>query len=274
MKKFTLLLACLLSITFTHSAMAGKIVKWVDANGKVHYGDKPPMPTASTKSRVLNNQGITIDNIDNTRRQEKIDYAARDKTRKDAALLATYNSVEEIDVAMQRNIKTDEIALGNLNEELETLNNYYDKNNAQRMAHKKANTQVPDNLTQENKALRKKIIFTEEQIENKKKQIQATRQRYEADKIRYEELKPRSHALSNLKDKQRSLSDLERWRAKAQQRVEHFESKIALLKRNNGHLSNNDKNGYLNAVREVERADAQIYKTKLAIQKNQKDLSR
>jgi len=274
MKKITLLLACLLSISFTHTALAGKIVKWVDKNGVVHYGDKPPMPTAATTSKVLNDQGVTVDTINQSRTKEKIDYAARDKTRKDAALLATYNSVEEIDFALQRNIETDENALANLNIELDSLQNYYDKNNAKRMAYKKANKPTPERLVQENKSLRSKIIFTEEQIEAKEKQIEETRKRYEADKARYEELKPRSYALTNLKDKQRSLADLEAWRNKAISKVEYYENKIAMLKRNNAHLSKHEKSRYLNAVREVERADAQIKKTRIAIKKNEADLSR
>lgn len=51
MKRIILLLACLAIMPF--GAQAGKLYRWVDHQGKVHYGDAPPADGAQVESKKL-----------------------------------------------------------------------------------------------------------------------------------------------------------------------------------------------------------------------------
>ncbi len=45
MRSYTQIIALLLTITLCPFVAADKLYKWVDAKGKVHYSDKPPVDT-------------------------------------------------------------------------------------------------------------------------------------------------------------------------------------------------------------------------------------
>ncbi len=50
--RLNFLLVCLLMGAVSNSAVGGSIKKWVDANGQVHYGDKPPNSAVTTDVKV------------------------------------------------------------------------------------------------------------------------------------------------------------------------------------------------------------------------------
>ena len=51
MKRIVLLLICLAFMPL--SAQAGKLYRWVDSNGKVHYGDAPPADAKQVETKKL-----------------------------------------------------------------------------------------------------------------------------------------------------------------------------------------------------------------------------
>ncbi|OGS99559.1 MAG: hypothetical protein A3F73_03045 [Gallionellales bacterium RIFCSPLOWO2_12_FULL_59_22] len=51
MKRIVLLLCCL--ALMPSGALAGKLYRWVDAQGKVHYGDAPPADAAQVEAKKL-----------------------------------------------------------------------------------------------------------------------------------------------------------------------------------------------------------------------------
>ena len=93
--------------------------KWVDEKGVVHYTDKMP-PEAVDKANVeLNKQGIPIKRTDkaltpeqrraNEQEAERAKEAARaqeDVARRDRALVSSYTSEAEIDLARNRSLQT------------------------------------------------------------------------------------------------------------------------------------------------------------------------
>ena len=50
---FATLLAASLLLAATPSHAGDKVYRWVDKNGRVHYGDRPPANTAPTKVRTI-----------------------------------------------------------------------------------------------------------------------------------------------------------------------------------------------------------------------------
>lgn len=96
----------------------GGTFKWVDEKGVTHYGDTLPPEYANRGNSELNSRGmvirkseraLTADEIRarDSENERKRSDAARltEQRRTDMALLNTYTSAEEIDVARSRNLQ-------------------------------------------------------------------------------------------------------------------------------------------------------------------------
>jgi hypothetical protein len=94
-------------------ASAGKVYRWVDNEGVVHFGDQVPPEYAPIDRQVLNQQGIAVSTEQGTLTEEELAAerqatADKDATRaaahRDEVLLNTYLSVEEIETLRDRRI--------------------------------------------------------------------------------------------------------------------------------------------------------------------------
>lgn len=114
-----------------------KLYRWVDADGVVHYGDSVPPEFAENEKQVLNDAGITVDvlrgkktpeEIAEEKRQLELEQQRELQRRADKALLATYLSIDEIEMHRDRRIelfqaqaRVTELYLRNLQRRLESL---------------------------------------------------------------------------------------------------------------------------------------------------------
>lgn len=180
-----------------------KIIKWVDKDGVTHYGDKPPMPDAASKASVLNKEGIVVKKI----QQEQIDHEAEQiaaqLNRHDAALLATYNSVEEIDIAKERNTRIDLITLENMQSQLASQKELQTAQRKKIAEFVRNRQPIPAELKLETKTTLADIHASEKAVASKMMEIAAIQKRYDDDKARFMELKPRDHTLVDLKSKRK-----------------------------------------------------------------------
>jgi Domain of unknown function (DUF4124) len=113
------LAAALFALAFAASAAKpATTYKWVDEDGKVHYSDKAP-PETPKGATVLDKQARPVKQIDapltpeqmkakaDEDEREKATAKARDdQARKDRALMASYTSENEIDLARNRAVST------------------------------------------------------------------------------------------------------------------------------------------------------------------------
>jgi hypothetical protein len=105
-------------LTFAVSAAAGsrdgKVYRWVDTDGIVHYDDSVPPEYREQDQDILTEQGVKIGTIRGRKSAEEI--AAENKAiemqlqkdlqlRADRALLSTYLSVEEIQMHCDRRVE-------------------------------------------------------------------------------------------------------------------------------------------------------------------------
>ena len=102
---------CLALVTlFALPAAAGKVYRWVDDQGVVHFGDSVPPEYATSDRDILNEQGVAVDSeegaltpeekaeADRLAAEEKQRKAEEDSARaRDRTLLNTYLSVSEIE---------------------------------------------------------------------------------------------------------------------------------------------------------------------------------
>jgi hypothetical protein len=103
------LIALLLSTLLLSTAQAGKLYKWVDDEGQVHYSDKLPPTDAPRAHSHLDERGITIGSVGAAKTDEEIQQEAEmerlrrerqqliDKQRADdRVLLRTFRSEDDI----------------------------------------------------------------------------------------------------------------------------------------------------------------------------------
>lgn len=185
----------LLKVTFLATLListpisAGKIIKWVDKNGVTHYGDKPPMPNKAKKSAILNNQGVTVKKINNTPTKKKeANQIPNELSRYDKALLATYNSADEIDLAKARNTKIDKLALEANEQKHQTISERLTDNKKRLQQYTDENKEAPTDIVTTIEQDSKAIVNLEKKITANKETIAKIQQRYENDKLRYIEL--------------------------------------------------------------------------------------
>jgi len=115
-------------------------------------------------------------------------------------LLASYNSVEEIDIACDRNTRIDKSALESLDQKRTNLLEQQKKNTEKIADLTKRKRPVPPQLTQDNQKYQADIANTDKQMVTKKHDIEVISQRYENDKQRYQELKAQGFTLSNIRN--------------------------------------------------------------------------
>ncbi len=91
-----------------------KVFRWEDDEGNVYYGDSIPAEYAERPKEVLNEHGVTVENLEGKKTPEQIErerienelrVAQELQLRADRALLATYLSVEEIVMHRDRRVE-------------------------------------------------------------------------------------------------------------------------------------------------------------------------
>jgi hypothetical protein len=107
------------AVAVATGAWAAGTYKWVDEQGVVHYSDQAPPETPAKGATVLDKEGRQVKRIEpplspqqqkaqaeEEERQRTLAKAREDQARKDKALMQSYTSEEEIDIARTRAIST------------------------------------------------------------------------------------------------------------------------------------------------------------------------
>ena len=130
-----------LSLTiFVSLAAAGQqgVYKWEDDEGNVFYSDHPPPEAADFPKDIKNEHGITVETLEGKKSEEQLaaerEAAERQRQaelqmRADRALLATYQTVDEIEMHRDRRVelfqaqsRVTELYIRNLRRRLAKLN--------------------------------------------------------------------------------------------------------------------------------------------------------
>lgn len=203
MKKLLFLVALALS------APAGAAFRCVDEKGRTHVGDTPPAGCANVPMQEVTRGGTVIRTIQPSvteeqakaraeaeEKQRQAEKVASEQKRKDMALLATYSTEKEFDVARDRNI---EPLAGRIKQSEERLKEI-DKRQAaikDEMEFYKAGKKkggdkkdvMPPGLTAELGRLDDERKTIQKGIVNYEKEIGELRNKYDSDKKRWMDLK-------------------------------------------------------------------------------------
>lgn len=139
MQKVILPILVILLMPVAGVAQDARVYKWVDKNGVTHYGDSIPAEYAELPKEVLNDHGVTVENLEGKKTPEQIEAerieaervaAIELQRRADQALLATYLSVDEILMHRDRRVelfqaqsRVTELYLRNLERRMSKLRN-------------------------------------------------------------------------------------------------------------------------------------------------------
>lgn len=187
----SLLVGLLLLTTFSHQAhSAGTIVKWKDDKGVTHYGDSVPAQYSNREHSEISKQGITVKLNKPVNHQDQVaDVAKQEQDKKDKALISAFTNANEIDLARDRNLQLDLVAVEGLQ--------LQKKNSLKRLAENqsyannfiKKNKPVPADLIADIKSNQAEVAKQEQQINERKAAMENTRKRFDDDKIRFIALK-------------------------------------------------------------------------------------
>lgn len=113
-RKLSMMMGLLMAWLPVSGVVAGKLYRWVDENGKVHYTDSLPPQQAGEAHEELNPQGVTVKEVSKAKTREEIAREQeierlREEQRKlaekqnaeDQVLLNTFRNEE--DILMSRN---------------------------------------------------------------------------------------------------------------------------------------------------------------------------
>ena len=196
--------ATALAVALSIAPARAATYKWVDENGKVHYTDKLPTEGVGKGGTVLDKQARPVKKIETPptlaeiRAREAEDEQKRlmakqneEIARRDRALVSSYTTEDEIDLARSR-------SLGTIDSQLESALAYVHQlaRRKDELVKRKAaeGKPLPPALERELEGAESELEKTSALIDQKRKERQAVVARYDADRARWRELKAISEA--------------------------------------------------------------------------------
>ena len=185
---------------------AGAAFKCVDAKGITHIGDTPPPGCAAVMMYEVTPGGKVLREIEPTltpeqakvravemEKKREADKIAAEQKRKDAALLSTYASEKEFDVARDRNVEPVKVriaatedrikAVEKRQKEIQEEMEFYKAGKAKKAA------EMPANLSVDLKRIEAERVTLVSSIATSEKEILDIKTKFDADKKRWIDLK-------------------------------------------------------------------------------------
>lgn len=137
MQRIVVALALTLVVPLAVAGQQG-VYKWEDDDGNVFYSDHPPPEAADFPKDIKNEHGVTVETLEGKKTEEQLqaEREAEERRRReelrlraDRALLATYQTIDEIEMHRDRRVelfqaqsRVTELYIRNLRRRLAQLN--------------------------------------------------------------------------------------------------------------------------------------------------------
>lgn len=199
--RIPLTLATLLLCGLSAPALAGKLYKWVDEKGNVHYSDKVPPDAAKLARKEMNDRGVVVKQVARAKTDEELAaeaaQAAREaeeqkvaeaKAQADRALMLSYNSEADLDRALEQELAGIDGSVATAKLTLASQ----EKNLADLLAHaadfERGKQAVPQNVQDSIASVRKQIEGQQAMLLQREKEKETVRLAYEDKRKRWREL--------------------------------------------------------------------------------------
>ncbi len=201
--KFCHLSLTLIVILLCNVAQA-KIIKWVDEKGVTHYSDQLPSQYAGHSNSEISQRDVTLkQNKPADTKAVQFSQEKQEQDKKDKALLASYTTVQEIDLARDRNLQLDLATMQNLTQQKQALEK---RGAALRKTSDdliKLKKPLPVNVATDLASYKADSAKIDAQITERKTSMDQTKQHYATEKARFIILKSDA---SNVADTSTAIS--------------------------------------------------------------------
>jgi hypothetical protein len=172
------------------------LYKWVDEKGVVHYGDKLPPEYAGKANTEISKTGVHLKDNEAQQTPEQLKAKAAEKKkeeeehkkvleaqRQDNALLTTYSSVQEIDIAREKALRQAEDTIRGIQQKIT------DTQSLQLQLQKDASTykskKLPLALQKQIDDADKDLVNNQGLVVSKRKELDSIRAKFDDEKSRY-----------------------------------------------------------------------------------------
>lgn len=177
---------------------SGKLYRWVDERGQVHYGDTLPANAGVRGSEELGKTGQVMKRTESLQ-ERKVRLAAEaeaarikkekdEQNRLDQALLGTYTSTKEIDLARDRALEFHQMAIQSAQTRITQVIVNQKEVDARAMELISRGKKVPNYLQNQIDANQAELDSLKRIINANQEALIGVREKYDADKQRYREL--------------------------------------------------------------------------------------
>jgi hypothetical protein len=184
------------------SSGGGKVYRWTDDKGVVHYGDSVPTEYSHSERSVLNNQGVEVGHIEGSKNaQQQADMAraavaAQQHAQHDQFLLATYLSTKDIEQLRDERVALMEAQVRSATTYIDTLTTRLTalQDRATRFKPYSSDAtarRMPDELAEELVHTLNEARTQHQALDSKRNEIVETRAQFDSDIQRYRELTAR-----------------------------------------------------------------------------------
>ena len=190
------------ALAFAAETPAQQLYKWTDEKGNVHYTDKAPDRAGGT---VLDKQGRTVRKIEAAPTPEQLRVLQEEEARKkagakeletanrrDRALMSSYTTEAEIDLAKARAAATYETQIQSAQAYLAQLTKRKQDIDVRKARY--GDKPIPPQLQHESENADAEYVKNADLVVQKRRELAAVVARYEADKARWRELKASENA--------------------------------------------------------------------------------
>jgi len=191
-------------------AAAGKLYKWVDEKGNVHYSDKVPPEAAKLARQEMSQAGVTVKQVERAKTQEELAAEAAQKIKDeeerklaeaqaqaDRALMLSYNT--EADLLRMRDQEIGVIESNMVTAKLTMASQ--EKNLSELLAHaadfERTKKAVPKNVADSIASVRAQIDSQQKSLAEREASKDTVRKDYEVKLARWRELSAKSSTAAS-----------------------------------------------------------------------------
>lgn len=175
-----------------------KMYKWVDAQGKVHYSDTLPPDSAGQGNMEIKKDGQAVKRSESVGEKKarlereaeaaKLKKTAEEQARRDRALLSTYTTEKEVDLARDRALEHHNLVIKSAQVRLDPLMRQANGLTATMRRDAAAGKKSPQYAQQQYQSVMGEVEQLQNTIKTNQEAMVAVRARYDADKQRFLEL--------------------------------------------------------------------------------------
>lgn len=191
----------MLSLALASQTVWATMYKWVDDKGEVHYSDTLPPQAVNSSTSELNKGGQVVKSRaaaltpEQRKAQEDAEKAKqeaaekqKEQARHDNALLDSYTTEADIDMARDRNLQATQVLIDSTQVRIKSIQDRLAGLNKTAGSFTAQKKPVPDDVATDIKASQAEIKRLQDNIQKHKEAMLAIKARFDADKARFHEL--------------------------------------------------------------------------------------